>query len=127
MRTRASIALVIAVLGLSACRTRDGKVVPDQIQGHWVTETPGYEGRYLQLERDFVLIGVGRDETPSIQRVYRVEESGNGRQMTYQIYSTGAETDYTLTVYFDPANGGEIRLKNQGGIVWRRTAATHQP
>lgn len=124
MPKRLILIALAGLLGFSACTSSTIKTVPDQIQGHWVTTAPGYETRYLQLERDFVLIGIAQDETPSIQRVYRVEQEGNGRQMTYKIYSTGAETDYTLTVYYDPGHGGEIRLKNGGGMVWKRAAVT---
>ena len=124
MRKRFAATVLFGLLGFPACTSGPSKVIPDQIQGHWVTNTPGYETRYLQLERDFVLIGIAPDETPSIQRVYRVDAEGNGRQMTYKIYSTSAESDYTLIVYYDPSNGGEIQLKNQGGIVWRRAAVS---
>lgn len=120
MRTLRTFVVAAWVVALAACAKDAPKVIPNQIQGRWVTQAAGYENRYLQLEKDFVLIGVGRDVTPSIQRVYRVESEGNGRQATYRIYSTGYETDDVLTLYFDPANGGEIRLKNQGGLVWKR-------
>ncbi len=123
MRTPSILAVMVAALGVLGCASHPTNVLPDQIQGHWVTNRKGYETRYLQLERDFVLIGVEPDVTPSIQRVYRVEEETNGRQVTYKIYSTGAESDYTLTLRYDPANGGEIQLKNQGGIIWKRAAA----
>ena len=122
MRPLRELVFAACVLGMVACTKKPEPVLPDQIQGHWVTQSPGYENRYLQLERDFVLIGVNPDDTPSIQRVYRVDAEGNGRQMTYKIYSTGAESDYTITLYFDPSNGGEIRVKNMPGILWKRVA-----
>jgi hypothetical protein len=127
MRTLRVVALFAGIAGLWGCTKSPSNALPTEIQGHWVTQSPGYQERYLQLEKDFVLIGVAQDETPSIQRVYRVETEGNGRQMTYKIYSTGAESDFTLTIYFDPANGGEIKVKNQPGIVWKRADPSQIP
>jgi hypothetical protein len=42
--------------------------------GSWTTDEPAYRNRALKLEREYVLIGVGEDVTPTVQKITRVEK-----------------------------------------------------
>jgi hypothetical protein len=112
---------------LAGCSRKPDNVIPEQLQGHWITDASGYEDRYLQLERDFVLIGINEDDMPSIQRVSRVESAQDGRDTIYTIYSSSPKMDYQISLYFNAANGGELRVKNRQQVLWKRKAAVPPP
>jgi hypothetical protein len=121
----ARLGLVIAVVAtLAACTERSKVSIPATLQGHWVTDTPGYENRFLQLEKDFVLIGINEDDTPSIQHVSKVDVEQVGKVTAYTIYSSAPHVNYHITLFLDPANGGVLWIKNKENVVWKRRVAT---
>ncbi|HEY1264787.1 MAG TPA: hypothetical protein VGF06_14765 [Terriglobales bacterium] len=128
MKLASTALLALCALAIPACTHKPQVTLPAEIQGHWVTKAPGYENRFLQLEPNFVLIGINLDETPSIQKVSRVESRSSGQETIYTIYSTSPDVNYQITLYFNPANGGELRVQNRGQVLWKRQdPASFQP
>jgi len=115
-----SLLLLLACLG---CSRDNPKILPEQLNGFWTTDNPRYQDRFLELARVYVLIGVGRRQAPSVQVVDKFEAVQAGKETMYTIYSTDLQgNSYQMALQFNPVNGGEIQLKNQPGIVWKRHA-----
>ncbi|SRR6266496_4930222 len=121
---RASLAvafvLALVILYLMVGRSRKEDSVPKPLWGYWTTSAPGYENRYLELDDRYILIGVNEEDMPDLQRVSRVECHSVAAQMTCTLYSSNSETDSQMTVDYAPTAGGEMTIKNQRGIVWKR-------
>jgi hypothetical protein len=110
--------LLLACLG---CSRENPMILPDQLNGFWTTDVPRYQDRFLEFDRVYVFIGVGRLQVPTLQMVDKVEAEPAGKETTYTIYSSDLEgNSYQMTLQFNPLNGGEIQLKSQRGIVWKR-------
>ena len=119
--TRIRIAIIVAaLLACAGCSRNTQSMLPRQLTGFWTTDSPRYQGRFLELYQTFVIIGTGPGEPPSVQMIDKVktEPKGNGTVLT--IYSTDPSgAHYELGLQFSPANGGELRLRNQNH-VWKR-------
>jgi hypothetical protein len=117
--------LLLACLG---CSRDNPKILPDQLNGFWVTDVPRYQDRFLEFDRVYVFIGVGSPQVPTLQMVDKVEAEPAGKETTYTIYSSDLQgNSYQMTLQFNPLNGGEIQLKSQRGIVWKRPTQGNAP
>jgi hypothetical protein len=120
---KGSLLLSLLLLGCLACSKRPVARIPEVLVGTWTTDAPAYRDRYLKLEQDYVIYGLGEERNPNAQRVTRVESQQTGFITTYVIYSTDAQGPHPMTLSYDPSNG-TVRVKNQKDAVWRRTNAT---
>ena len=112
-------ALLLACIG---CNSTNPRILPDQVVGFWTTDAVGYRGRFLELTNAFVIVGAGENGSPRVQLIDEVVVEKNNTATTYTIYSTSLDgTQDRMTLQFDPRHGGEIRLKNQGGL-WTRSS-----
>jgi hypothetical protein len=94
--------------------------------GYWTTNAPSYRGRFLELDRAYVIIGAGENGSPGVQVIDRVVSApvtdGSGAATSYTIYSTTpAGIHDQFTIDYDSTNDGEIRFHNQRDVVWKRT------
>lgn len=94
--------------------------VPKQLWGYWTTNAEGYENRYLEVDDHYILIGVNEEDLPDLQRVSKVDCQAMGENLACTFYSSNGETNFQLTLDYSPDNSGELRIKNQRGVVWRR-------
>jgi|tagenome__1003787_1003787.scaffolds.fasta_scaffold19330634_1 hypothetical protein len=126
LRVQIAAACVIAVTALYflAFHKHHEKAVPQQLWGYWITDAQGYENRYLELDDRYVLIGVNEEDMPELQRVSRVDCQARGEQLNCTIYSSSPEAEYQLDLDYQPANKGELRIKNQRGVVWKRQVSS---
>lgn len=118
------ILLSLLLLGGVGCSQKPVARIPDVLVGTWTTDAPAYRDRYLKLEPDYVIYGLGEERNPNAQRVARVESEQTGLITMYVIYSTDSQGPHPITLLYDPANGGTVRVKNQKDAIWRRTGAT---
>lgn len=115
------IALACAVMVFTGCNHKLDHI-PDALIGYWTTDAPGYRTRYLKLEKDFVLIGINQDDMPNIQSVRDVECEAGETSTVCTISSINFDGVQSLTLEYNPADGGTIRIRHEGGI-WTR----HEP
>ena len=94
--------------------------VPKPLWGYWTTDAQGYENRYLELDDHYILIGVNEEDLPDLQRVSKVECQAMGEKLACTLYSSSSETNFQLTLDYSPDDSGELRIKNQHGVVWHR-------
>lgn len=104
-------------------------LLPRDVVGAWTTDDPRYQERVMELSRAFVIIITGRHDPASVQMIDRVESEVKGSDTLYTIYSTDYSqgTHYEMKIQFNPANGGEIRFRNQGTVWKRHVEATSKP
>lgn len=98
--------------------------VPQQLWGYWTTEAQGYENRYLELDDRYILIGVNEEDLPDLQRVSEVKCRATDEKLACTLHSSNSETNFQLTLEYSPENKGELRIKNQHGVVWHRQPTT---
>jgi hypothetical protein len=109
----------LCLLALAACN-KDGSRLPNELLGSWTTDEPAYRNRALKLEREYVLIGVGQDVTPTVQKITKVETISIDSGIACTIYSADKEGQHQLTVYFNPKEPRSIFLKNVPG-KWNKS------
>ncbi len=116
--------LVISALLLLVCAgcNRGGSgMLPPELVGHWTTVSAAYHGRFLELSPTYVIIGAGEQGSPDVQTVDRVDALPADGGTLYTIHATTREGLHNqIVLQFNPREGGEIRIKNQTEVVWKR-------
>jgi len=113
------MALAVASL-LGACQAQSN-ALPEGVLGHWTTAAHRYEDRFFELDADHLTFGTGGGSSyrNAILRI-EVTEEEDGRPL-YHIEHQGSEgQSYTFSFYYEPAEGGVIRLRNQTEIHWKK-------
>jgi hypothetical protein len=109
------------LLLLAGCHWRGPQTLPFQMVGEWRTAEPRYHGRFLRLETNritFGLGGVAPDKTEHVERV-NMAPSDNSTDYTIRL-KAGDGTDDSIVLQFTPQNGGELCLKSQPKVIWKR-------
>lgn len=120
----ALLSALLVLTGSFGCSKNKQNLLPSQLAGFWTTDAPKYHGRFLELNRAFVIIGTGLENPPSVQIVDSITIHPEQQDLTLTIYSSDVETGQDeLTLQFSPANGGEIRFPHQPE-VWTRYVET---
>lgn len=113
--------MALAVLAaLVACGPERTKTPPDELIGTWKTSAPKYADTFIELTRTTIVFGFGdgKADVRSIVAVEKVRENGD---ILYTVFYKDEEgTQYKLAFYYDPANAGVMRWKNQRTIAWTR-------
>jgi hypothetical protein len=105
----------------SACKSGRGEAsLPREVEGAWITDDPQYAERLIKFWPSEYVILTGVESQANVQTVDKVErqQSGNGFALT--IYSSNRAGNHDqIGISYSPANGGELRFRNQKP-VWRR-------
>ena len=117
------VLVVLALLTNSGCSSNKIDNLPQEVLGQWETETPKFEGFTFELAEETITFfdsnvenGI---ETYVIEK--RTKELDNENKTFYVVHyenEDGLELKHAF--YYDPSEGGEIRLKNQENVVWTR-------
>jgi hypothetical protein len=112
------VVIAMGAIGASGCESGGETVMPDELLGTWRTTAPAYAGRLLHLSSTTVAFGAddGAEATHPIRRVMHVREHD---RLLYTITYTDP-LDQAISLYYDPAGGGTITLKNQRTVQWKR-------
>jgi len=107
---------------LSGVQCHNLSEVPEELIGVWVTKNPDYSDRPFEIKKNTVIFeqGLGYldfDVFP-IAGVKKTELEGRTLYIIYYIIATGKEFEFSF--FYSAANGGEIRFKNQPGMVWTK-------
>ena len=119
MKTALAVISLGLFLALTGCRFFHQNELPAELYGVWRTTAPGYEDRFLQLKKGFVIFGVGNEKAVA-QHIQKVEALQVGPETLYTISSeeVGGEAS-VLSFYYNPADGGSIRFRNQE-LLWKK-------
>ena len=93
--------------------------IPDPFVGIWKTTAPKYAGRFFQITKDIVVFSIGDGQTDmhTITNVEFLREKGRSLYTISYLSAEGAEHEFPF--YYDPADDGLIRFKNQQEMVWK--------
>lgn len=118
---RKALLLLPLLLLLAGCDWWGTQTLPGQMVGEWRTDEPRYHGRFIRLETDRVTFGLGGVGPDKAEHVERVNVAPRDNPTDYTIRLTAGDgTPDSIVLQFTPQNGGELRLKNQPKIVWKR-------
>ena len=115
--------LIVLVFGgfgaVSGGNAGTGMTIPDPLVGIWKTTAPNYAGRFFQITKDIVVFSIGDGQTdmhPITNVDLRREE---GRSLYTISYLSPDGEEYKFPFYYEPADDGLIRFKNQQRMVWK--------
>ncbi|MGZ6210353.1 MAG: hypothetical protein ACXWL9_09425 [Syntrophales bacterium] len=114
--------IIIYLMVLSVCQCGKKTAVPDDLIGVWETTAPTYADRFFEIKTDEVIFGTGagKFDTYPITKI-KIEKNREEQKTLYIIcYKNTAGQEYKFSFYFDPANQGTIRFKNQKEMVWTK-------
>jgi hypothetical protein len=115
--------IIIYLMVLAACRGGGKAAVPDELIGVWETTTSAYADRFFEIKTDEIIFGTGEEkfDTYPITKI-KIEKDPVEQKTLYIIcYKNMEGREYKFSFYFDPANQGTIRFKNQKEMVWTKT------
>lgn len=114
--------LVIVVL-LQGCRSQPQANLPAELIGTWTTNHPKYAGLYFQVNPGSFAFSTpeGAVEAYTLTKYEPVESTVKRRKMiTHVLHGTRPDQETHLSLTYDPAGGGTIRLSNRANMVWTR-------
>jgi len=112
-----AFALLATTLG---CQSAKDNTVPNALVGVWKTSAQKYADRFFEITADQVIFAIGGGKTDS-HPIAEIETLREGARILYTITYLSAEAKkYKFSFYYDPADGGVIRFKNQQHIAWAK-------
>ena len=123
MHRLAVLGLVVLVSGVFAAvsggNAGASMPIPDPFVGIWKTTAPKYAGRFFQITKDIVVFSIGDGQTDMhpITNVEFLREKGRSLYTISYLSAEGAEHEFPF--YYDHADDGLIRFKNQQEMVWK--------
>jgi hypothetical protein len=116
------VLVILCLVLLSVCQCNRKATAPDHLMGVWETTAPDYADRFFEIKSDEVIFGTGEGKFDSypITKV-KIEEDRREQKTLYIIcYKNTARQEYKFSFYYDQANQGTIRFKNQKEMVWTK-------
>jgi len=117
------ILIAFALLAtLSGCQSEKDSTVPEHLLGVWTTPHPKYADRYFEIRNDTIIFGHG-GENFELHALADIDQTQEEKFILYTITHLNHDGQrLTFAFYYDPANGGVIRFKNQREIAWTKEA-----
>ena len=117
----AAILLAFALLATTlGCQSAKDNAVPNALVGVWKTSAQKYADRFFEITADRVIFAIGGGKTDS-HPIAEIDTLREEARILYTITYLSAEAKkYKFSFYYDPANGGVIRFKNQQHIAWAK-------
>ena len=101
------------------CGPQEPSEVPDELIGVWMTAAPGWEDRFLKLEKRAIHFGIGGDQA-MVGPVIGVETEPFQGATLYRIkYLSPDGGEFTKPIYYD-AKEDELRYRNRPNLIWKR-------
>jgi hypothetical protein len=118
--------ILSCLVALAAFQCGGKGTVPENLIGVWETTFPNYADRFFEIRSNEILFGTGEGkfDTYPITKI-KMEKDREGQKNLYLICYKNIEGKmYKFFFYYDPANQGTIRFKNQREMVWTKKALT---
>ena len=115
------VAALIAVIILFMRTGPDAVIeLPKELHGEWVTAHPKYANRFIQFDRRLITISTSEKDF-DLYAVLNVEKTDLKNGYLYNVaYREPPNLELTFSFFYDPSNGGVVRLKNQKNIEWKK-------
>lgn len=113
--------LAFAILTLlSSCHKEQSHPIPDDLLGVWRAPGTKYEGRFLDISRLMLSLGVG-GQRMTVYFIRLVKAEVRGKRVLYTFFCEDLEElEDRISLYYDPSDGGVIQLKNVPDVYWRK-------
>jgi len=119
MKMKRAWMIISCLMALSAFQCGRG-TVPENLIGVWETKSPAYADRFFEIKAKKIIFGTGGEKFDAypITKI-RIEKDRQEQKTLYLIcYKNMDGKVYKFFYYYDPANQGTIRFKNQKEMVW---------
>jgi hypothetical protein len=94
--------------------------LPENLMGKWTTSEPKYINRFLELTKTGLTYGLGENQE-NVYIISSVEKGVESNNILYTInYKDTNGSEFTRSFYYESANGGVIKFKNQENIEWTK-------
>ena len=120
---RVALLLVLGIImnALTSCHFGADERVPTFLLGKWRTDAPRYKGLNFEIT-DNNLIFTTVEGSLKTYAISGVERSVKGDTISAVFYGQQNDVRINVGVFYEPANGGQLRLRNQLNVIWRRVA-----
>ena len=118
--------IIICLMVLSVCQCGRKTTIPEDLIGVWETTAPTYADRFFEITTRDVIFGTGENtsDTYPITKI-KIEKDPVEQKTLYIIcYKNMEGQEYKFSFYYDSANQGTIRFKNQKEMVWTKKTAS---
>ena len=114
--------VIVCLVVLSVCQCGRKTTVPDDLIGVWETTAPDYADRSFEIKADQIIFGTGEEKVDAYPITkMKIEKAREQEKTLYLIcYKNVEGQEYKFFFYYDPANQGTIRFKNQIEMLWTR-------
>lgn len=115
--------VVFAFLTNLGCSSNKIENLPQDVLGHWETETPKYAGFSFELSEKTITFTDSNVENGMELNIIdkRTKELDKENKIYYVVHYENEEgLELKFAFYYDPSGGGKIELKNQKAVVWTR-------
>ena len=114
--------ILSCLMALSAFQCGGRGTVPENLIGVWETTSPAYADSFVEIKAKQIIFGTGgkKFDAYPITKI-RIEKDRQEQKTLYLIcYKNMDGKVYKFFFYYDPANQGTIRFKNQKEMVWTK-------
>jgi hypothetical protein len=129
MKVKKVLVIIIYLIVLSTCQCGRKTTVPEDLIGVWETAAPTYADRFFEIRTDEIIFGTGEGKFDTYPITKKKIEKDREEQGTLYIicYKNIEGQEYKFSFYYDPANQGTIRFKNQQEMVWTKKPSPLPP
>jgi len=129
MKVKRVLVIIIYLIVLSTCQCGRKTTVPEDLIGVWETAAPTYADRFFEIRINEIIFGTGEEkfDTYPITKIKTEKESEEQEMLYILCYKNIEGQEYKFSFYYDPANQGTIRLKNQQEMVWTKKPILSSP
>ena len=122
MKTGRIFVVLTYLMVLFACQCGKKTTVPGDLIGVWKTTAPTYADRFFEIKTDEVIFGTGEGsfDTYPISKIKSEKDPREQGTLCTLYYKNIEGQEYKFSFYYDPANPGTIRFKNQQEIIWAK-------
>jgi len=122
MKMRRVLIILICLIVLSTIKCGKETSVPDDLIGVWKTTAPTYADRFFEIKKDEVIFGTGEGnfDTYPISEIKTEKDPREQGTLCTLYYKNIEGQEYKFFFYYDPANQGTIRFKNQQEMIWTK-------
>ena len=124
MTLRWILIVVFTIISFLGCSSNKLDTLPQELLGQWETTASKYKGFSFELTKESIIFtdlnAENKTEVYVIEK--RTKDVDKDNNAVYTVFYENKEgLEFKFALYYDPAEGGKIKLKNQKGIVWTRS------
>ena len=122
MKIKWIVIVVLTLIGASifvSC-TEKKTDIPENLIGKWITSEPRYHDRFLEITKKTLVYGLGEGKE-DVYPIAGITKDLKGGSILFTInFESKDGHKFTRSFYYAPCNGGEIRLKHEENVAWRK-------